>query len=330
MKIVVTGGAGFLGGKLIQSLLEKGTLTDTAGTPQTITGIVSLDRVATTATDDPRVTSMIGSVADQDCVDSLIAGDVASVFHLAAVVSAGAETDFDLGYAVNLDGTRHVLEACRRLSAPPKLVFASSIAVYGGGLPPVIDDTTEPLPQLSYGIQKLIGEKLVADYTRKGFIDGRALRLPTVMVRTGKPNPAASTWASSIIREPLSGQDVVCPVTPESYMACLSARRTIDSFIHMHDLTSAALGLQRSVQLPGIPVTAEEMVAAAGRNAGNRALGRVIWQQDAATQAIVDGWPRETRSARAAALGFQADRDIDAIVRNFIADDLDMQIRNFA
>lgn len=329
MKIVVTGGAGFLGKKLIRLLLERGELTGPSGEAEPISAIVALDTAAAPDFGDPRVSVIEGSVADRAAVDRAITPDTASVFHLAAIVSAGAEADFDLGYSVNLDGTRHVLEACRRAGSPPRVVFTSSIAVYGGDLPEIIDDSVQPLPQLSYGIQKLIGESLIADYTRKGFIDGRSLRLPTVMVRTGLPNPAASTWASSIIREPLSGKDVDCPVEPRSYMACLSARRTVDSFIRMHELPSDALGLRRSVQLRGIPVTAGEMAEAVTRNAGNRKLGAIHWRTDPQTQAIVDGWPRETQSARASALGFQGDTDIDEIVRGFIADDLDEQIRDF-
>lgn len=329
MKVVVTGAAGFIGRKLAHALLERGEITGPSGRPERIDHLALIDVVPAPAIDDKRVTSVVGEVGDPAVLEKVIGHDAASIFHLAGIVSAGAEANFELGYRVNLDGTRALLELCRASSKTPRLIFTSSIAVYGGDLPAVIDDAVIPCPQLSYGAQKLMCETMVADYSRKGFIDGRSLRLPTVMVRTGKPNLAASTWASSIIREPLAGKDVVCPVEPRSYMACLSARRTVASLIQMHDLPGARLGVHRTVQLPGIPVTAGEMVEAALRHAGDRPVGKVQWQPDPKTQAIVDGWPRETRSARAEALGFAADESIDEIVTAFIADDLDAQIRDF-
>ncbi len=329
MKVVVTGAAGFIGRKLALELLDRGELAGRSGTAEKIDQLVLIDVVPAPAIDDRRVTSVVGEVGDPAVLEKVVGRDAGTIFHLASVVSAGAEANFELGYRVNLDGTRALLDQCRSAPGTPRLVFTSSIAVYGGTLPEVIDDSVIPCPQLSYGAQKLIGETLVADYTRKGYLDGRSLRLPTVMVRTGRPNLAASTWASSIIREPLAGQDVVCPVEPRSYMACLSARKTVEALIHMHDLPSARLGVQRMVQLPGIPVTAGEMVEAAMRQAGDRRTGQVVWQPDPKIQAIVDGWPRETRSARADALGFQPDGSIDDIVRAFIEDDLEAQVRDF-
>ena len=334
MKVVVTGAAGFIGRKLAHALLDRGELIGPKGTPETIDQLVLIDVVPAPAIDDRRVMSVVGEVGDPAVLDKVIGRNADTIFHLASVVSAGAEANFELGYRVNLDGMRALLELCRSAPGTPRLVFTSSIAVYGGDLPEVIDDTTIPCPQLSYGAQKLICETLVADYTRKGFIDGRSLRLPTVMVRTGKPNLAASTWASSIIREPLAGQDVVCPVEPRSFMACLSARKTVEALIHMHELPSV-----RTVQLPGIPVTAGEMVEAAMRQAGDRPTGKqqtgkrqtgeVIWEADPKIQGIVDGWPRETRSARAEALGFEPDGSIDDIVRAFVEDDLEDQLRHY-
>lgn len=329
--ILITGGAGFIGQKLAHELLRRGQLAGPDGAPAPIGRIVLFDTVAAAAPKDPRVTALAGDIGDAATVRRLVNPDTVSVFHLAAIVSAGAEADFDGGYRVNFDGTRHLLEACRALPRPPRLVFASSVAVYGGpGLPKAVADDTPQRPTTSYGVQKVSGELLVNDYSRKGFIDGRSLRLPTIMVRPGKPNKAASTWASSIIREPLSGVDAVCPVRPDSAMACLSPRRTVDAFIRAHDLPAESFGVDRALLLSGIRVTAGEMAAAVERNRGNRRLGQILWQPDAAIQKIVDGWPGETRSARAAALGFATDAGIDEIVQAFIADDLDSQIAGLA
>jgi nucleoside-diphosphate-sugar epimerase len=250
-----------------------------------------------------------------------------TVFHFAAVVSAGAEADFDLGYRVNLDGTRHVLEACRALGTTPRVVFTSSLAAYGGDLPPEVTDDTPLTPQTSYGAQKSIGEFLVRDYTRKGYLRGTAIRLPTICVRTGAPNKAASTWASSIVREPLTGVDVVCPVTPQTVMAVLSPRRTVEAFVRAHNLGADAFGPGRALLLNGINVTARELEEAMQRHAGNRRLGKVTWQHDPSIQRICDGWPQGIDGARARSLGFETDRDLDEIVRHFIADDLDDQMK---
>ncbi|MYJ73231.1 MAG: NAD-dependent epimerase/dehydratase family protein [Rhodospirillaceae bacterium] len=320
MRVIITGGAGFLGRKLARAILDRGTLAGPDGAPAPVSRLVLFDNVAP---DDlgGRAEAVTGDIGDAATVRDLVGVDAASVFHLAAIVSAGAEEDFDLGYRVNLDGTRNLLEACRSLAAPLRLVFASSIAVYGGDLPETIEDDTPPLPQTSYGIQKLVGEQLVHDYTRKGYIDGRALRLPTIMVRSA-PNRAASTWASSIIREPLQGKDYDCPVEPQVAMACLSPRRTVDAFIAVHDLPGERLGLKRTLLLSGLRATASDMADAVARNAGNRSIGAIRWRPDPAIMKIVGGWPGAARGARAEALGIAPDGSIDEIVRGFIADDL--------
>jgi len=220
-----------------------------------------------------------------------------------------------------------VLEACRALGTNPRLVFTSSLAAFGGELPPAVTDDTALTPQTSYGAQKSIGEFLVRDYTRKGFLRGTAVRLPTICVRTGLPNKAASTWASSVVREPLTGVDVVCPVTPETIMVVLSPRKTVNAFLRLHDLPVDAFGPSRTLLLNGINVTARELEQAIGRHAGNRKVGKVIWQHDPAIQKICDGWPQGIDSKRARSLGFETDRDLDDVVRNFIADDLDEQMK---
>jgi nucleoside-diphosphate-sugar epimerase len=322
MKVVITGGAGMLGKKLARQLLKQGTLA-ADGRPQPIDKLVLLDVVAAEGLPpDPRVSGVVGEVYDAELMRRLISRDVGAVFHFAAVVSAGAEKDFDLGYRVNLDGTRVVLEACRALGTCPRVVFTSSIAVYGGELPEVLPDDQKLTPQTSYGAQKAMGELLIADYTRKGFVDGRALRLPTIVVRPGKPNLAASTFASSIIREPLSGQEAICPVRPDNWMPLLSPRKTVEAFIRAHDLPSADWGWNRSLTLPSLPAQVQDMAEALKRVAGTDAYNRIRWRPDAMIQKIVDGWPRKLASTRAKTMGFTADDSIDTLIRAHIEDDL--------
>src|SRR5271155_2289750 len=242
MRIVITGGCGFLGRRLALLLLERGSSLGL------IDELVLFDNApsALPLPDDKRVTLATGDIADRETVRQLLMPGAEAVFHLAAVVSGQAEADTDLGYRVNVDGTRAVLDACRALGTCPRLIFASSLAVYGGVLPPAVGDDTALTPQTSYGTQKALGELLVNDYSRKGFVDGRALRLPTVVVRPGRPNRAASTFASSIIREPLSGEDAVCPVTPDTVMALASPRRIVEGLVHALGLSGAAFGANRS------------------------------------------------------------------------------------
>ena len=328
MKVVITGGAGFLGKKLARRILQQGTLADADGRPQKVTELLLFDVAAASGPGlyDPRVKAMAGDIANRATVQSIVLG-ASTVFHFAAVVSAGAEADFDLGYRVNLDGTRNVLEGCRELGTNPRVVFTSSLAAYGGDLPPAVTDDTPLTPQTSYGAQKSIGEFLIRDYTRKGFLRGTAVRLPTICVRTGLPNKAASTWASSVVREPLTGVDVICPVTPQTIMVVLSPRKTVDAFVKLHDLPVESFGPGRTLLLNGIRVTARELEQAVGKHAGNRKVGKVTWQHDPAIQKICDGWPQGIDSARARRLGFEIDKDLDEVVRNFIADDLDEQMK---
>lgn len=305
MKILITGGGGFLGSRLARALAARDpsariTLLDVAFPP-------GLER---------DFACMAGDVAARATIEKALGSDTDSIFHLAAVVSGGAEADFDLGYHVNMDGTRALLEAARRLAKPPRIVYASSVAAFGGVLPEVLDDSTTPAPQTSYGTQKVIGEYLVADYTRKGFIDGRSLRLPTVVVRPGKPNLAASSFASGIIREPLAGVDSACPVPDSTGVWILSPRRVVEAFLHAHDLPGSSWPTTRVVNLPGITLTVREMIEAMGRVAGSEAAARVKFVPDARIQAIVKTWPVRFSTARALAMGFKADADFDSIVRD--------------
>jgi nucleoside-diphosphate-sugar epimerase len=321
VRIVITGGCGFLGRRLALLLLDQGSALGS------VDELVLFDNApsALPLPDDKRVRLVTGDIADRDTVKRLIAPGTDAVFHLAAIVSGQAEADIDLGYRVNLDGTRAVLDACRALGSCPRLIFTSSLAVYGGALPPSVGDDTALTPQSSYGAQKAIGELLVNDYSRKGLVDGRALRLPTVVVRPGLPNRAASTFASSIIREPLSGKDAVCPVAPETVMALASPRRVVAALAHALELPGEALGANRSLQVPGFSVQVGEMAAALRRAGGEAAYHRIAWQPDPAVQRIISSWPMALSTPRADALGFERDTGIDEAVRFFIDDDLAMQ-----
>jgi D-erythronate 2-dehydrogenase len=317
MRVVITGGCGFLGRRVALQLLGRGDVDE----------LVLFDNApaALPLPDDKRLRPVTGDIADRKGVRRVISTGTNSVFHLAAVVSGEAEADTDLGYRVNLDGTRAVLDACRTLGTCPRVVFASSLAVYGGALPPAVGDDTALTPQTSYGTQKAIGELLVNDYSRKGFIDGRAVRLPTVVVRPGRPNRAASTFASSMIREPLAGRAAVCPVSPDTEMALASPRRIVAGLLRAHDLPGDAFGASRSLQLPGFSVTVGDMAEAVRRAQGSEAYARIRWQPDAQIQQIISGWPRALHAPRAEALGFAADSSIDEVVQAFIEDDLEMQ-----
>ncbi len=320
MKVFITGGGGFLGYRLALRLLERRALAAPDGKPEPISQITLFDAVFP-PDPDSRLKRIQGNIADPVALAAAMDPDTTSVFHLAAVVSAGAEADFDLGYRVNLDGTRNLLEACRKLRTPPRLVFASSLAVFGGALPQVVDDSVTPTPQTSYGAQKVIGEYLVTDYSRKGFLDGRSLRLPTIVVRPGKPNLAASSFASSIFREPLNGAVSECPVPETTGIWLLSPRRVVEAFVHAHELESSAWGVNRAVNLPGITVTVKEGVEALRRIAGESVAKRVQYQPEARIQKIVAGWPVRFRTPRALAMGFAADLDIDTVIRDYVADE---------
>jgi nucleoside-diphosphate-sugar epimerase len=324
MKVVITGGAGFIGRQLAERLSKLGELPDAGGKPAKIDELILFDAVdgAAPAPGGAAVRGVTGDVADRALMRRIIGAETGAVFHLAAVVSVAAEADFDLGMRVNLEGTLSVLEACRALPRPPRLVFASSVAVFGGEMPPVLNDQTPLTPQTSYGAQKAMGELLVNDYSRKGFIDGRALRLPTIVVRPGKPNKAASTFASSIIREPLAGAEAICPVERSARMWVLSPRRVLDSLLHAYELPATAWGVNRSLNLPGIEVSIGDMVDGLERVAGPGPVKRIRWEPDAHIQRIVAGWPYKFETARAAGLGFAADRNFDEIVSQHIADQL--------
>jgi len=318
MKVFISGGGGFLGYRLALRLLERKHLAGSDGKQTPISQIKVFD-AAFPPNADRRLQCVKGDITDADAVEQALDRDTMSVFHLAAVVSAHAEAEFDTGYHVNLDGTRHLLEACRDLDAPPRLVFASSLAVFGGNLPPVVDDAVTPTPQTSYGTQKVIGEYLVNDYSRKGFIDGRSLRLPTIVVRPGKPNLASTSFASGMFREPLNGVACEVPVEDTIEMWILSPGKVIDDFVHAHELPASAWGTNRALTLPGITFSVKEGVQALRRIAGDAVAQRVVIKPVERINKMVSTFPARFRAERGLAMGFKADSNIEAIIRDYIA-----------
>ncbi|MEQ5842234.1 SDR family oxidoreductase [Paraburkholderia acidicola] len=321
MKVLITGGAGFLGQRLARELLARGTLKDADGKPQTITELVLLDVVPAAHHDDSRVRTEVGDIAERSVLERAIDDRTAAIFHLAAIVSGQAEADFDLGMRINLDASRLLLETCRQRGHRPRVVFTSSVAVYGGDFPEIVQNDTALNPQSSYGAQKAIAELLLNDYTRRGFIDGRVLRLPTISVRPGKPNAAASSFASGIIREPLNGVTAVCPVAGSTRVWLLSPRKAIESLVAGLEIDAALLGTQRALNLPGISVSVDEMVAALREVAGDAVAQRIVWEPDARTEKIVSSWPGRWDTARAERLGLTGDRTFADVIRAYIADE---------
>ena len=322
MDVLITGGAGFLGVKLAKKLLERGTLAGPDGKQHTLSRIVLLDQVAAQGFTDPRIVSMTGDVADAASVARALTPSIQTVFHLAAVVSGEAESDFDLGMRINLDATRILLEQARRNGNKPRFVFTSSVAVFGGDLPAKVLDTTPATPQGSYGAQKAMCELMVTDYARKGFVDGRSVRLPTVSVRPGKANKAASSFASGIIREPLNGVASICPVPANTRMWVLSPLSTVNNLIQAHEVDGAVFGSAGAVNLPGLSITVGEMVAAMGRVAGEDPVKLIQWQEDAAIMKLVRTWPGDFITTRGESMGFVRDTNYDDVVRAYMDDEL--------
>ncbi len=325
MNVVITGGAGFIGGRLASAILAAGSLSAAGAASRPVTRLTLVDHVAPPAllSRDPRVAvwqaDLVAGLADRD---SSPLGDADVVFHLAAAVSADCERDFDLGLRANVEGTQLVLAACRQSGRVPVLVFASSVAVFGGTgshpLPDAVTDSTLPVPQSSYGVQKLIGEQLVADYSRKGFIQGRSVRLATVCVRPGRPNGAASGFLSGIIREPLAGLRANAPVPPDTEVAVSSPARAVEGLLRAATAAPQQWGDPTAVNLPSVTVTVGEMVATLERVASPAVSALVGWQPDRATAAIVAGWPARFTTTRAAGLGLRPDAGFEAIVRSYL------------
>lgn len=324
MHILITGGSGFLGAKLARTLLGKGSLALGGANAQQITSITLTDRVA--PPDDLQADSRIhfvgGDLNDLITAKHLPAAQTSVVFHLAAAVSGECEADFDLGMRSNFEATRALIEACRALTTQPTFVFASSLAVFGNPpgfpLPKLIEDNTLPTPQSSYGIQKFIGEQLVTDYARKGFIRGRSVRLMTVSVRPGKPNGAASSFLSGMIREPLAGVKAACPVPASTLVALSSPARTIEGIIRAAEVSDVDWGPLTAINLPPLCTSVGDMATALERVGGKAATELLDWTPDPAILRLVNTWPGNVASQRANALGLQPDTDFEVIIREYI------------
>jgi len=329
VNVVITGGAGFLGSRLARELLAAGSLEVAGGGARPLSRVTLIDQAAVPPdlAADERVTAVRGDLGE--LLDPRGAGpgtlaDADVIFHLAAAVSGECEADFDLGLRANLRATEALLASARAAGTSPVVVFSSSLAVFGGSaelpLPGVVDDQTRPNPQTSYGAQKVIGEQLLADYTRKGFLRGRALRLVSVSVRPGRPNAAASGFMSGVIREPLAGQRAVCPVSPETEVALASPARAIAGLRRAATASDQDWGGRTAVNLPALTISLADMATALARVAGPEVSALIDWVPDPEIARMVASWPARVRADRASRLGLAPDPDFDSIIQMHIAE----------
>jgi D-erythronate 2-dehydrogenase len=327
MKVIITGGAGFIGSRLAKELLHRGHLIGLNGQKTLIKELVIFDmappQISLPA--DKRMSFVTGDISSIEMMKQLIDKQTTSIFHFAGVVSGQAESDLDLGMRINIDGTRAVLDACRAHNIKPRIVFASSISVYGDHLPAIVTDDTPTWPSLSYGAQKLCCEYIIDDYTRRGLIDGRSVRIPTVVIRPGKPNKGVGQWTSSFFREPLTGKEAICPVSKSTVLIMLSIRRLVESIIHIHDVPGEQIGPQRALLLPALSASVADMIESLQRVGGDKAVKCIRWEPDAFIQRVQDSWPHKISSERSKKLGIHANHTIDEIIQEFIEDDLENQ-----
>ena len=319
MNILIIGGAGMIGRKLAERLARDGALAGKAIGKLTLYDVVP---GAVPAGAKMPVDVKTGDLPAPGEAAKLVADKPDVIFHLAAIVSGEAEQDFDKGYRINMDGTRGLLEAVRKAGHKPRLVFASSIAVFGAPFPDAIGDEFFNTPLTSYGTQKNICELLISDYSRKGFVDGVSIRLPTICVRPGKPNKAASGFFSNIMREPLAGAEAVLPVSEGVMHWHASPRAAVGFMQHAAGIDLAKVGPRRAVTMPGLAVTVGEQIAALRKVAGDKVVARIRREPDPFIEAIVAGWPRNFAPKRALALGFKADASFEEIIRHHIKDEL--------
>jgi nucleoside-diphosphate-sugar epimerase len=322
LHILILGAAGMVGRKLTERLLRDGQLGGRDISKFTLQDVVAPMKPA--GADIP-IAIVTSDFADPGTAAPLVADKPEVIFHLAAIVSGEAEAEFDKGYRINLDGTRFLIDAIRAIGGgyKPRLVFTSSIAVFGAPFPDKIGDDFFHTPLTSYGTQKSICELLIADYTRKGFLDGIGIRLPTICVRPGTPNKAASGFFSNIIREPLAGHDAVLPVSDDVRHWHASPRSAVGFLVHAATMDAAAMGARRNLSMPGLSVTVGEQIAALARVAGNSVTARIKRVPDPVITGIVAGWPRDFVTDRALSLGFTtAEQSFDDIIRIHIEDEL--------
>ena len=319
MRILITGAVGMVGRKLTDRLLRDGRLAGKEITALDLHDIVPAQAVSANGID---VAAHVGDLADDGAAVALVSRKPEIIFHLAGIVSGEAEANFELGYRVNLDGTRRLFDAVREAAYGPRLVFTSSIAVFGAPFPDIIPDEFHPTPLTSYGTQKLMGEALLADYTRRGFFDGVGIRLPTICVRPGKPNKAASGFFSGIIREPLAGQEAILPVPRSVVHTHASPRSAVNFLVRAAEIEGAEIGPRRNLTMPGVGVTVGEQIEALARVAGPDVVKLIREEADETIWNIVKGWPTRFEAKRARALGFSAEENFDAIIRAHIEDEL--------
>ncbi|MFH5775093.1 D-erythronate dehydrogenase [Paracoccus sp. NGMCC 1.201697] len=322
MKLLIIGAAGMVGRRLAENILKTGKLGDKPVDALTAFDVFPADL---SSTDAIAVKVLSGDIADRATVDGLVADRPDVIFHLAAIVSGEAEADFDKGYAINMDGTRHLFEAIRAQGPDyhPRVVYTSSIAVFGAPFEEKITDTFITAPMTSYGAQKMIGELLLNDYSRKGFFDGVGIRLPTIVVRPGKPNKAASGFFSGIIREPLAGMDAELPVEDDVRHWFASPDAAVGFLLHAATMGTAQLGVRRCLTMPGLSLTISEVLDALREVAGADAVARVKRVPNETIRTIVAGWPTDFSPERALAAGFTADPDFQSIIRAHIRDTAD-------
>jgi D-erythronate 2-dehydrogenase len=318
LKVLVTGAAGMLGFKFCKKLAETGIIAGEHVESLTMADVIESPLIA----DAPfKIRSVVSDLSQPSAAEQLIAGRPDVILHSAAVVSGEAETDFDKGYRINLSGTKYLFDAVRKAAYMPRLLFTSSIAVFGAPFPEVIDEEFFATPLTSYGVQKAIGELLLADYTRRGFFDGIGLRLPTICIRPGKPNKAASSFFSNILREPLNGKEAVLPVSDTVRHWFASPRSAVGFFFRAAEIDGSIVGPRRNLSMPGLSATVSEMIESLQRCAGADRARLVKRQPDPVIARIVEGWPRNLDASRALSLGFQAETSFDDIIRAYIEDE---------
>ncbi|MBB3952955.1 D-erythronate dehydrogenase [Aureimonas jatrophae] len=321
MKILILGAGGMIGRKLTAALLRKGDLSGQAIQSMTLADVVKTDAPASAIP----LHTVAADLSAPGVAAELIAERPDVVFHLAAIVSGEAEADFEKGYRINLDGTRELFEAVRRVHGAdgyrPRVVFTSSVAVFGQPLPPVVPETQVLAPLSSYGTQKAIGELLLADYSRRGFMDGIGIRLPTIVIRPGQPNKAASGFFSGILREPLAGLPATLPVGDDVRHWFASPRRAVEFVLRAAEVDTSGLGVRRTLDMPGLSATVGEAIEALRRAAGDEAVALIRREPDPAVQRIIESWPEAFDPQRARALGFEADASFDEIIRRHLEDE---------